>query len=77
MATPSGKSATPETVVTTVLVDVLITETWLDILFETYAKAPSAVTATSLGTLPTTTEAVAVLVAVLITETMLLPLVAT
>jgi hypothetical protein len=77
MATPSGNSATPETVVTTVLVDVLITETSLDILFETYAKAPSAVMATSLGTLPTTTEAVAVLVAVLITETMLLPLVAT
>jgi hypothetical protein len=37
--------------VTTVLVDVLITETSLDILFETYAKAPSAVMATPLGTL--------------------------
>jgi hypothetical protein len=35
MATPSGKNATPDTVATTVLVAVLITETLLGILLET------------------------------------------
>ena len=35
MATPSGSAATPETVAATVLVLVLITETSLEILFET------------------------------------------
>ena len=35
MATPSGRVATPKTVATTVFVPVLITETSLEILFET------------------------------------------
>ena len=35
MATPSGKRATPDTVATTALVPVLITDTELEILLET------------------------------------------
>ena len=55
------------------LVAVLTTETVLAILFETYAKAPSGVMATPRGLACTAIVAVTVLLAVLITETLLEP----
>ena len=73
MITASGKTATPITVATTLLVAVLTTETVLAILFDTYAKAPSGVMATPRGLACTAIVAVTVLLAVLITETLLEP----
>lgn len=70
VAGPSGLGPTP-TVATITLVNVLMTETLLLPLFDSYTKEPSAVTPGRTGKLPTNTVETAI-VAVLTTEMLLL-----